>query len=155
MPKFSAGILLFRRVSHQLEVFLVHPGGPLWAHKDSGAWSIPKGEFGPDEDAYSAARREFKEETGFDIDGEFIPLTPVRQSATKTVSAWAVEGDLDAGAIHSNTFTMQWPLKSGRYQEFPEVDRGGWFTVPQARKKMVSGQLPLLDELLDFLKQPC
>ena len=125
MLKFSAGILLFRKVNSDLDVFLVHPGGPLWAHKDVGAWSIPKGEFEPDEEAFSAAKREFAEETGFDIKGDFIPLTPVRQSAVKTVYAWAVEGNLDAAAIRSNTFTMQWPLKSGSYQDFPEVDCGG------------------------------
>jgi predicted NUDIX family NTP pyrophosphohydrolase len=152
MPKLSAGILLFRRISGNLEVFLVHPGGPLWAHKDLGAWSIPKGECGVDEEAFSAARREFAEETGSEIDGDFISLTPVRQSAVKTVHAWAVEGDLDAAAIRSNTFTMQWPVKSGRYQAFPEVDRGEWFAITQARKKMIKGQLPLLDELIELLK---
>lgn len=154
MPKLSAGILLFRQSNQVLEILLVHPGGPLWSRKDLGAWSIPKGEFETDEDAFCAAKREFAEETGVDIEGEFIPLTPVRQSAVKIVYAWAVEGDLDASSIHSNTFTMQWPLKSGRYQEFPEVDRGEWFTVAQARKKMVAGQLPLLDELVDYLKRP-
>jgi predicted NUDIX family NTP pyrophosphohydrolase len=152
MLKFSAGILLYRKVNGKLKIFLVHPGGPLWSHKDLGAWSIPKGEFGADEDAFSAARREFEEETGFEIEGHFIPLTPVKQSAVKTVYAWAVEGELDATLIQSNTFTMQWPLKSGRYQEFPEVDRGDWFTVTQAREKMVVGQRPLLDELINILE---
>jgi predicted NUDIX family NTP pyrophosphohydrolase len=153
MPKHSAGILLFRKVERKLEVFLVHPGGPLWEHRDLGAWSIPKGEFEADEDPFSAARREFAEETGFEIDGDFIPLTPVRQSAAKTVHAWAVETNLDIPEIRSNTFSMQWPPKSGRYQAFPEVDRGEWFTIPRARKKLVSGQLALLDELLEYLKQ--
>ena len=147
MTKTSAGILLYRKVNQRLEVFLVHPGGPLWEHRDSGAWSVPKGEFGHNENAFAAAKREFAEETGFDIEGDYIELTPVRQSAAKTVYAWAVEGDVEATAMRSNSFTMQWPPKSGRYEEFPEVDRGEWFDLPTAKEKIVPGQVPLLEQL--------
>ncbi|KPJ93561.1 MAG: hypothetical protein AMJ53_07040 [Gammaproteobacteria bacterium SG8_11] len=153
MPITSAGILLYRIAQAHLQVFLVHPGGPFWAHKDAGAWSIPKGEFGADEDALAAARREFAEETGFDIDGEFKELAPVKQSSAKTVYAWAVVGDLDASAIRSNTFTMQWPPNSGRYAEFPEVDRGQWFDFPTAKQKIVKGQVPLLEQLEELLQK--
>jgi predicted NUDIX family NTP pyrophosphohydrolase len=152
LPITSAGILLYRTVKNHLQVFLVHPGGPLWAHKDSGAWSIPKGEFGPGEVALDAAKREFAEETGFAIEGDFKEFTPVKQSSVKTVFAWAVEGDLDASAIHSNTFTMQWPPKSGRYEEFPEVDRGEWFDIRIAKLKIVRGQVPLLEQLEELLR---
>src|SRR2546423_5912394 len=125
MSKQSAGILLFRRVAGDIEVFLVHPGGPFWAKKDAGAWSIPKGEYENTEDPLAAARREFMEETGVAIDGALIPLGSVTQRAGKTVSAWAVEGTCDASAIRSNLFTMEWPRKSGRQVQFPEVDRAG------------------------------
>ena len=151
MPKTSAGILLYRKIKKHWQVFLVHPGGPLWAHKDIGAWSIPKGEFEPNEDALAAAKREFAEETGFDIEGEFTELLPVKQSSMKTVYAWAVVGDLDASAIHSNTFSMQWPPKSGRYEQFPEVDRAEWFDLPMAKQKIVRGQVPLLEQLEELL----
>ncbi|WP_455211848.1 NUDIX domain-containing protein [Kaarinaea lacus] len=151
MPTTSAGIVLYRFVQNQLQVFLVHPGGPFWAHKDSGAWSIPKGEFDANEDALAAAKREFAEETGCQIEGDFQALTPVKQSPAKTVYAWAVVGDLDASIIHSNTFTMQWPPKSGRYEAFPEVDRGEWFDVPTAKQKIVRGQVPLLEQLEELL----
>ncbi|MCG6969216.1 MAG: NUDIX domain-containing protein [Gammaproteobacteria bacterium] len=147
MAKTSAGILLYRRAKYGLEVLLVHPGGPFWAQKDSGAWSIPKGEFESGEDALVAAKREFAEETGFEIEKEFIELEPVKQSAVKTVYAWAAEGDLDASAICSNTFSLQWPPKSGRYEEFPEVDRAEWFDLPTAKRKIVAGQLSLLAQL--------
>lgn len=151
MTKTSAGLLLYRKVKTCWQVFLVHPGGPLWVNKDLGAWSIPKGEFAPDEDALAAAKREFAEETGFEIEGEFIELVPVKQSSVKTVYAWAVAGDLDASAIHSNTFSMQWPPKSGRYEEFPEVDRAEWFNMATAKQKIVRGQVPLLEQLEKLL----
>jgi predicted NUDIX family NTP pyrophosphohydrolase len=148
MPTQSAGILLHRRRDGTLEVFLVHPGGPFWAKKDAGAWSIPKGEFSPDtDDPLTAARREFHEETGHTVDGEFRPLTPLKQSAAKMVHAWAVQGDLDPQTIRSNTFTMEWPPRSGKQQSFPEVDRGEWFTLDEARVKMLKGQTAFLDEL--------
>jgi len=147
MPKTSAGILLYRRRQGLPEVFLVHPGGPFWAKKDAGAWSIPKGEAAPGEDLLSAARREFQEETGLGIDGVFRELAPVRQPSGKRVHAWAVEADLDADAIHSNSFEMEWPPRSGLRREFPEVDRAAWFGLPTARNKITKGQLGLLDQL--------
>jgi len=147
MPKTSAGILLYRRRQGLPEVFLVHPGGPFWAKKDAAAWSIPKGEAAPGEDLLSAARREFQEETGLGIDGVFRELAPVRQPSGKRVHAWAVEADLDADAIHSNSFEMEWPPRSGLRREFPEVDRAAWFGLPTARNKITKGQLGLLDQL--------
>lgn len=148
MPvKRSAGLLVYRRRGELVEVFLVHPGGPYWQKKDDGAWSLPKGEYEEDEDALSGARREFLEETGIAIEGDFTPLRPVRQAGGKLVHAFAVPGDFDAAAIRSNTFSMQWPPRSGRMQSFPEVDRGGWFTLEVAAIKLLSGQRPLLDEL--------
>jgi predicted NUDIX family NTP pyrophosphohydrolase len=147
MAKLSAGLLLYRRRSEGIEVFLVHPGGPFWSKKDFGAWSIPKGEYGPDEDALEAARRELEEETGLSVEGPFLPLTPIRQAGGKVVTAWAVERDFDASAIRSNTFTMEWPPKSGNQKEFPEVDRAEWCSLDAAQAKILSGQRPLLDEL--------
>src|SRR5260370_10409860 len=147
MPKTSAGVLVCRRRQGVPEVFLVHPGGPFWAKKDAGAWSIPKGEAAPGEDLLSAARREFQEETGLDIDGDFRELAPVRQPSGKRVHAWAVEADLDADAIRSNSFEMEWPPRSGQRREFPEVDRAAWFDLPTARNKIPQGQLGLLDQL--------
>jgi predicted NUDIX family NTP pyrophosphohydrolase len=148
MPrKDSAGLLLYRIESGVLEVFLVHPGGPFWARRDNGAWSIPKGEFDPGEDALAAARREFREETGRAIDGEFIALDPLRQPGGKTVHAWAVKGSIDAASIHSNVFSMEWPPRSGIHREFPEVDAGGWFTVERAMEKLLPGQRPFLLQL--------
>lgn len=144
----SAGILLFRRSAGELQVFLVHPGGPFWARRDDGAWSIPKGEHPPDEDALQAARREFMEETGAPIDGRFLPLPPARQPGGKVVTAWAVEGDFDPAQLRSNAFELEWPPKSGCHQSFPEVDRGAWFAVHEARRKLLCGQIPLLDALL-------
>lgn len=143
----SAGILLYRRRPHGIEVFLVHPGGPYWKRKDEGAWSIPKGESEQGDDLLEVARREFFEETGAETDGPFQPLSPVKQPGGKLVHAWAVEGNLDPAALTSNTFTIEWPPRSGRRQEFPEVDRGGWFTCSAARAKLLKGQQPLLDEL--------
>jgi predicted NUDIX family NTP pyrophosphohydrolase len=125
----------------------VHPGGPFWAKKDAGAWSIPKGEFSGDENALMAARREFEEETGFLPAGRFVPLTPSKQPSGKVIYAWALEGDLDATAIRSNTFTMEWPPQSGIHQEFPEVDRAAWFTIEAAKEKIIKGQVDFIDEL--------
>lgn len=138
--KVSSGLLLYRERGGELEVFLVHPGGPFWARKDEGAWSIPKGEFEPPEDPLTAARREFTEETGFPIDGEFRPLTPLKQKSGKTVYAWAVRGDCNPALIKSNTFTFQ-----GR--EFPEVDRAGWFGLEEAKRKILPGQAGFLEDL--------
>jgi predicted NUDIX family NTP pyrophosphohydrolase len=148
MPrKTSAGILLYRRRAGALEVFLVHPGGPFWAKKDLGAWSVPKGELAEGEDPLAAAKREFTEETGFPIDGEFRALRPLRQPSGKTVVAWAVEGDCDPAELRSNTFEMEWPPKSGKRQAFPEVDRAAWFPLEEARKRILAGQAAFLDEL--------
>jgi predicted NUDIX family NTP pyrophosphohydrolase len=155
MPrKKSAGVLLYRRRGALLEVFLVHPGGPFWAKKDDGSWSIPKGEYEAGDDALEAAKREFREETGFTADGEFVPLTPLEQASGKLVSAWAVEGDADPSKLRSNTFRLEWPPRSGARQEFPEVDRGGWFDLETARRKLLPGQLPLLTELTSILGKP-
>lgn len=145
--KKSAGLLLFRGRAETAEVFIVHPGGPFWAKKDGGSWSIPKGEYEDGEEPLEAARREFKEETGFAIDGVFKALTPLKQSSGKVVSAWAVEGDVDPADLRSNLFRMEWPPKSGLQREFPEVDRGEWFSLPKAREKLLPGQVPFLDEL--------
>lgn len=147
--KTSAGILLYRFARGDLEVFLVHPGGPYWEKKDAGTWSIPKGEFHPGENPLEAALREFREETGQEVGraGKFIELTPLAQPSGKIVYAWATEGNVDATAVRSNTFKMQWPPRSGKWQEFPEVDKGGWFTVAEARVKLVPGQRGFLDEL--------
>ena len=149
MPKESAGILLFRKGEDCLEVFLVHPGGPYWKNKDEGAWMIPKGEF-EDEDALTAAKREFKEETGLEVEGDFKKMEPIRQSGGKVVHAFAVEGDVDPDTIQSNTFEMEWPPRSGKQQSFPEVDRASWFILKEARKKMLESQRPLLDQLIEL-----
>jgi predicted NUDIX family NTP pyrophosphohydrolase len=149
MPKQSAGLLLYRESGGQLEVLLVHPGGPFWAKKDDGAWSIPKGEFTSDEDPLAAARREFEEELGTAIDGEFIPLGAVKQAGGKVVHAWALRGDFDCARLCSSPFSMEWPPRSGRQQEFPEIDRAEWFTVETARTKILKGQAGFLDRLLD------
>jgi predicted NUDIX family NTP pyrophosphohydrolase len=147
MAKLSAGLLLYRRRDGEVEVFLVHPGGPFWVRKDDGAWSIPKGEASPGEDLLGCARRELTEETGFTADGPFTPLVPIRQAGGKWVHAWACEGDCDATAIRSNSFAMEWPPRSGRMQDFPEVDRAGWFTLEEARRKLVAAQVALIDQL--------
>jgi predicted NUDIX family NTP pyrophosphohydrolase len=151
MPKTSAGILLYSRKDNVLRVFLVHPGGPFFTNKDEGAWSIPKGEIDEGEDALAAAQREFREETGCGPEGTFVPLTPIRQKGGKTVIAWAVEGDCDADAIRSNTFSLEWPPGSGKVRDFPEVDRAGWFTVDEAKKKSNPAQAALVDELVSKL----
>jgi predicted NUDIX family NTP pyrophosphohydrolase len=145
--KLSAGIVLYRLRHEEAEVFLVHPGGPLWPKKDAGAWSIPKGEYEPGEDPLAVAKREFQEETGFPVDGTCHPLTALKQPSGKVISAWAVEGDVDAAALTSNTFTLEWPPQSGRRREFPEVDRGGWFDLSTARDKIQAGQRGFLDQL--------
>lgn len=147
MAKISAGLLLYRRRPGGGEVFLVHPGGPFWAKKDAGAWSIPKGEASPGEALLAAAQREFEEETGLRVTGDFHALEPVRQPGGKLVYAWAVEADCDADAIRSNSFEMEWPPRSGRKRTFPEVDRAAWLDLPRAREKINKGQLPLLDQL--------
>ena len=154
MAKQSAGIILYRHRDSALEIFLVHPGGPFWKNKDSGAWSIPKGEFDEREDPLQAARREFHEETGCSVDGSFIALRPVRQAGGKIVHAWAVEGDCEAESIRSNSFTVEWPPRSGQRKEFLEVDRAGWFSLELAREKILKGQLMLLDELQRILQNP-
>jgi len=150
MSKRSAGLLLFRRVS-QLELFLVHPGGPFWAKKDDGAWSLPKGEYAEDEDALRAAKREFQEETGVAVDGDFLPLGELRQPGGKMVTAWALERDMEPSLVKSNLFAMEWPPRSGRTQEFPEVDRAAWFPVAIARSKLLKGQVAFLDRLEEKL----
>src|SRR5215475_4303586 len=147
MPKQSAGLLMFRRDGGKLEVLLVHPGGPFWKNKDLGAWTIPKGEHDAGEEGLIAAEREFREETGIEPRGPFIALTPVKQAGGKVVAAWAFEGDSDAAAIRSNTFSLEWPRGSGRFQDFPEVDRAAWFSLDEARRKVLRGQVPLLEEL--------
>lgn len=152
MAKESAGLLMYRRREGGIEVFLVHPGGPFWAKKDQGAWSIPKGEYDPDEEALAAARREFREETSFSPAAPFTPLTPVKQKGGKVVRAWAVEGDCDPDAVSSNTFVTEWPPRSGRQQEFPEIDHGAWFPLNDARTKINPGQIGLLEELEAMLE---
>jgi predicted NUDIX family NTP pyrophosphohydrolase len=148
MGRRSAGLLLFRERGPELQVLLVHPGGPLWAKKDDAAWSIPKGEPCDGEDALAAARREFHEETGFVAGDPAIPLTPVRVPGGKLIQAWAVRGDADPATLRSNEFEMEWPPRSGRRRGFPEVDRAAWFSIADAKVKISKGQLPLLDELL-------
>jgi predicted NUDIX family NTP pyrophosphohydrolase len=147
MPRSSAGLLVFRTIDGQIEVLLVHPGGPFWARRDEGAWSIPKGEIGDAEESLAAARREVAEELGWSPTGEARPLTPVVQKAGKVVQAWAIRGDWDPATLRSNTFALEWPRGSGRLQHFPEVDRAAWFPLPEARKRILQSQLPLLDEL--------
>jgi predicted NUDIX family NTP pyrophosphohydrolase len=151
----SAGILLYRLTGEGPEVLLVHPGGPFWAKRDEGVWSIPKGEYGEDDDPLTAALREFEEETGTPLEpGEPVELGSVKQKSGKVVVAWAIRGDLDANAIHSNTFAMEWPPRSGRTAEFPEVDRAGWFDPSAARRKLVEAQAAFVDRLLERLDAP-
>ena len=146
--KQSAGLLVYRHRAGALEIFLVHPGGPFWAKKDAGAWSIPKGEFTDDEDKLTAARREFLEETGLALDGAFLELAPVKQAGGKLVFSWTIEQDLDAAAVRSNTFSMEWPPRSGQTKEFPEIDRAAWFAWPLALDKILKGQRTLVLQLL-------
>ena len=153
MARRSAGILLFRRTPEGVEVLLVHPGGPFWARRDAGAWSIPKGEHDADDaDPEACALRELEEETGKTLTpGDLVPLGEVRQKSGKVVAAWAAEGELDAAAIRSNTFELEWPPRSGRRQEFPEVDRAEWFRPGRAREKLLPAQAPFVDRLLEHL----
>jgi predicted NUDIX family NTP pyrophosphohydrolase len=154
MPKLSAGVLLYRSGPDDVEVLLVHPGGPYWAKRDDGAWSLPKGEYGAGEDPLEVAVREFREELGVDPPGDrpHVFLGELHQPGSKRVSAWALEGDLHIGAVRSNTFTMEWPPGSGATREFPEVDRAGWFGLEAARRKLVPGQVGFLDRLSELLE---
>ncbi|MDE1993636.1 MAG: NUDIX domain-containing protein [Rhizobiaceae bacterium] len=154
MPERSAGLLIFRRSEREVEVLLVHPGGPFWSRKDDGAWSIPKGLVEPGEDDLSAAIRETTEELGVVVDGAFAPLGAYRQPSGKTVVAWSVEADpeLDVENIRSSTFTMEWPPRSGQRKSFPEVDRAGWFSLDAAAVKILTGQRPMLDKLAARLR---
>lgn len=151
MAKISSGILLYRRLPFTIEVLLVHPGGPFFAKKDDGSWTIPKGELTEDEDPLSAAIREFEEETGYKPAGDFIALPAIKQKGGKIVQCWAVTGDLDASAIVSNTFEMEWPPRSGKKKSFPEVDRAAWFSIPEARQKINERQVDFIDQLLEII----
>jgi predicted NUDIX family NTP pyrophosphohydrolase len=152
MPKRSAGLIMYRWRESHLEVFLVHPGGPFWTNKDKGAWSIPKGEYVDGEEPFEAAKREFFEETGFAPQGKFLELGSITQSGGKIVIAWAVEGDCDPDRLTSNLCQVEWPPRSGRLMEFPEVDRGDWFSVPAAREHILKSQEPLLNRLFTALQ---
>jgi predicted NUDIX family NTP pyrophosphohydrolase len=152
--KRSAGLLLYRRTGKEFEFFLVHPGGPFWKNKDDGAWTIPKGMIETGEDPLDAARREFKEETGFQIDGEFVELGAFKQPGGKLVAVWAVEGDCEPAKLASNEFEMEWPPRSGRRRRFPEVDRGGWFGLAEAQAKMLIGQRPMLERFFELCASP-
>jgi len=152
MPKQSAGILLYKKANGQPLFFLVHPGGPFFKNKDLGSWTIPKGEYLDDEEALAAAKREFAEETGMNITGDFKALKPIKQKSGKTVHAWAVEGDIDADTILSNTFEIEWPPRSGKLQTFPEIDRAGWFNYETAKEKINPAQVELLDEVMILIK---
>jgi predicted NUDIX family NTP pyrophosphohydrolase len=152
MPRTSAGILLHRAGAAGREVLIGHMGGPFWAKKDAGGWSIPKGEYGPGEDAFAVACREFEEELGTPVPATvFLPLGELRTTSIKVLTVWAADGDLDATAAVSNTFALEWPPRSGGMQEFPEIDRAGWFGIEDAREKLVTGQVPFLDRLLEAL----
>ena len=149
--RISAGILAFRKRKSGIEVFLVHPGGPFWKNKDAGVWTIPKGEFTDEEDALEAAKREFKEEVGVSIKGNFISLNPVKQKSGKWVYAWALKKDIDVTKIRSNYFEIEWPPKSNQLQQFPEIDRGEWFNVAQAKLKIIPAQVSFIDQIVDKL----
>jgi predicted NUDIX family NTP pyrophosphohydrolase len=150
--KTSAGLLIYRRRAGGIEVLLVHPGGPFWRNKDEGAWSIPKGEFAEGEHPLDAAKRELGEETGLHVEGDFRALTPVKQKSGKTIFAFAIEAEPDISSITSNSFALEWPPKSGRIAQIPEVDRAAWFAPDEAQRKLHAGQRPLLDELAAFLR---
>jgi predicted NUDIX family NTP pyrophosphohydrolase len=152
--KKSAGILLYRIHKKKLEVLLVHPGGPFFKNKDEGAWSIPKGEFTSEEDALAAAKREFEEETGFSCNGAFLELSPVKLASGKIVYAWALEKDIDANAVKSNHFEMEWPPKSGKKQSFPEIDKAAWFSPAEAKQKINASQSAFIDELSAVVASP-
>ena len=153
MPKQSAGILLYRIKDTKLQVFLCHPGGPFYKNKDTAVWTIPKGEFDASEEPLAAAIREFKEETGQDVKGDFTPLRPVKYKNGKIVYAWAVEGEIDADAIESNVFPLEWPPKSGKYIQVPEVDRGEWFSIEIAKEKIIPALSQLLHDLVENVIQ--
>ena len=148
MSVYSAGILLYRLRDNAVEVLLAHPGGPFWSGKDLGAWSIPKGQSEANEDSLQAAKREFREETGFEVDGQFIDLGTIRQPSRKTIQIWALEHDMDADRLQSNEFTLEWPRKSGIMMQFPEIDRAEWFDIERARQKIHKGQVGFLDRLI-------
>lgn len=154
MTKLSAGFLMFRRMQGQIQVLLVHPGGPFWEKKDLASWSLPKGEYSDGEDPFAAAKREFEEETSISPEGNFIPLGQIRQPSGKLVTAWAFEGDCDPATIKSNLFSMEWPKGSGKMQEFPEIDRGEWFTFEMAGQKILKGQVGFLERLAEYLGSP-
>jgi predicted NUDIX family NTP pyrophosphohydrolase len=150
MAKLSAGLLMYRKQGSRLEVFLVHPGGPLWKKKDLGAWSLPKGEYVKGEDPLAAALREFEEETSLAPQSALlVPLGDIRQPSGKIVTAWALEGDCDPASLKSNLFSMEWPPKSGKTHEFPEIDRGAWFGLDEAKQRILKGQAGFLDRLAD------
>ncbi|WP_235985776.1 NUDIX domain-containing protein [Mucilaginibacter segetis] len=151
MPKQSAGILVYRTLNNLVQVFLVHPGGPFFRNKDNGNWSVPKGEYDTSEDPLKAAQREFEEETGQTIDGDFITLQPIKYKSGKIVNAWAVEGKPEPGLVKSNFFEMEWPPRSGKMASFPEVDRAEWFDLKMARQKILPAQIPFIDELEQLL----
>jgi predicted NUDIX family NTP pyrophosphohydrolase len=153
MNKKSAGILAFRKNAKGTEIFLMHPGGPFWKNKDAGAWSIPKGEIDETESEIDAAKREFEEETGIKVKGEMFALQPIRQKNGKLVTAWALDQDIDAAGITCNLFEMEWPPKSGKYQQFPEMDRAEWFSVTTAKEKIIPAQAALIDQLEEILNQ--
>ena len=152
MPRLSAGLLMYRIKDGAIQVLLAHPGGPYFVKKDEATWSIPKGEPGPDEDLFLTAQREFEEETGLKPTGPFVPLKPVKQKGGKIVHAWAFEGDCDPATIQSNTFTMEWPPKSGQQKQFPEIDRAEFFDLATARRKVKAAQVGLIDELETIVK---
>ena len=154
MPKRSAGLLMYRLRDGQIEVLLVHLGGPFWARRDLGAWSIPKGEIEPNEEALSAAKREFEEETGIRPEGQMVPLGNVRHKSGKTVMAWAYAGDCNPKEIKSNLFSMEWPPRSGKQQQFPEIDRAEFFTLEAAKEKIIVAEFELLRRLSAHLTQP-
>lgn len=147
MPSTSAGLLPYRVTDAGLRVFLAHMGGPFWAKKDDGSWTLPKGEYDANEDPLAAARREFREETGFEAEGEFLPLGEVTQKAGKTVVAWAFASDVDPRVLRSNTFEMEWPPRSGKMRAFPEIDRAEWFSLEEAHRKILASQVPFLERL--------
>jgi len=153
MPKQSAGILLYRIKNKKPEVFLCHPGGPFYKNKDTAVWTIPKGEFDHSEEPLVAAKREFQEETGQEVTGDLRPLRPVKYKNGKIVYAWAVEGEIDAGAMRSNLFPLEWPPRSGKYIQVPEVDRGEWFSIEMAKQKIIPSLSPLLSELIENVVQ--
>jgi predicted NUDIX family NTP pyrophosphohydrolase len=152
VPKQAAGILLYRRGRSGLEVLLAHPGGPLWARKDVASWTMPKGQFTEGELPLDAAKREFEEETGTAPSGDFRPLGTIKQPSGKIIHAWAAESDFDVSTVKSNLFSMEWPPRSGKKGEFPEVDRAAWFSIEEARIKIIKGQAPFLERLLEVLR---